>query len=65
MTFGLFLVLLAFGQRIVAGGPMAGVALIACNGMLIIFSSAIASGPSSLALESYRRISHPSGETPP
>lgn len=46
----LFVVLLGFGQRIVAGGPMAGVALIACNGMLIIFSSAIASGPSSLAL---------------
>ena len=27
----LFLVLLGFGQRIAAGGPMAGVALIACN----------------------------------
>lgn len=46
----LFLVLLGFGQRIAAGGPAAGVALIACNAMLIIFSSAIASGPGSLAL---------------
>ena len=46
----LFLVLLGFGQRIAAGGPVAGVALIACNAMLIIFSSAIASGPASLAL---------------
>jgi hypothetical protein len=46
----LFAVLLRFGQRIAAGGPVAGVALIACNAMLIIFSSAIASGPGSLAL---------------
>ena len=46
----LFVVLLGFGQRIAAGGPVAGVALIACNAMLIIFSSAIASGPGSLAL---------------
>lgn len=46
----LFVVLLGFGQRIAAGGPGAGVALIACNAMLIIFSSAIASGPGSLAL---------------
>ena len=46
----LFAVLLAFGQRIVAGGPAAQVAVIACNAMLIIFSSAIASGPSSLSL---------------
>ena len=46
----LFAVLLEFGQRIAAGGPVAGVALIACNAMLIIFSSAIASGPGSLAL---------------
>ena len=46
----LFVVLLGFGQRIVAGGAMGGVALIACNGMLIIFSSAIASGPGSLSL---------------
>lgn len=46
----LFPVLLGFGQRIVAGGPSAQVAVIACNAMLIIFSSAIASGPSSLSL---------------
>lgn len=46
----LFPVLLAFGQRISAGGPAAAVALIACNAMLIILSSAIASGPGSLAL---------------
>jgi hypothetical protein len=46
----LFPALLGFGQRIAAGGPVAGVALIACNGMLIIFGSAIASGPGSLTL---------------
>ena len=46
----LFLVLLGFGRRIVAGGPAAAVALIACNAMLIIFGSAIASGPASLSL---------------
>jgi hypothetical protein len=46
----LFLVLLGFGQRIAAGGPTAAVALIACNAMLIIFGTAIASGPGSLLL---------------
>lgn len=46
----LFLVLLGFGQRIAAGGPASAVALIACNAMLIIFGSAIASGDSSLSL---------------
>ena len=46
----LFLVLLGFGQRIAAGGPAAAVALIACNAMLIILGSAIASGPGSLSL---------------
>lgn len=46
----LFLVLLGFGQRIVAGGAMGAVALVACNAMLIILSSAIASGPGSLSL---------------
>ncbi len=46
----LFLVLLGFGQRIAGGGPAAAVAVIACNAMLIIFGSAIASGPGSLAL---------------
>ena len=46
----LFPVLLWFGPRIAAGGPSAGVALIACNGMLIILSLAIASGPGSISL---------------
>lgn len=46
----LFVVLLAFGQRIGAGGPSASVALIACNAMLIILSSAIASGPGTLSI---------------
>jgi hypothetical protein len=46
----LFVVLLWFGQRIVAGGPTASVALIACNTMLIILSSAIASDTGSLSL---------------
>ena len=46
----LFLVLLGFGHRISGGGPKAAVAVIACNGMLVIFSSAIASGPGSLSL---------------
>lgn len=50
LALSLFVVLLGFGQRISAGGPAAGVALIACNAMLIIYSSAISSGPSSLAL---------------
>jgi DUF2955 family protein/fusaric acid resistance family protein len=46
----LFVVLLGFGQRIVAGGPAAAVALIACNTMLIILSSSLASDSASLAL---------------
>ncbi len=46
----LFVALLGFGQRIVAGGPSAAVALIACNTMLIILGSAIASGPGSFSL---------------
>jgi hypothetical protein len=46
----LFLVLSWFGKRIAAGGPSAAVALIACNAMLIILSSSIASGPASLSL---------------
>ncbi|MGY1520040.1 DUF2955 domain-containing protein [Luteimonas sp. A482] len=44
----LFVVTLGFGQRIAAGGAAAAVAVITCNAMLIIFSSAIASGPGSL-----------------
>ena len=46
----LFLALLGLGQRIVAGGPAAGVAVIACNAMLIILGTAIASGSGSLSL---------------
>ena len=46
----LFLPLLWLGQRIVAGGPSAGVAVIACNAMLIILGTAIASGSGSLSL---------------
>jgi len=46
----LFLVLLGLARRIVAGGPVAGVVLIACNTMLIILSIGIASGPPSLSL---------------
>lgn len=46
----LFLVLLGFGQRIAAGGPMAPVAVITCNSMLIVLSLAIASGPGSLSV---------------
>jgi len=46
----LFLVLLGFGQRITAGGPMAPVAVITCNSMLIVLSLAIVSGPGSLSL---------------
>lgn len=46
----LFLVLLGFGQRIAAGGPMAPVAVVTCNSMLIVLSLAIASGPGSLSV---------------
>lgn len=46
----LFVMLLAIGQRIAAGGTAAAVALITCNAMLIIFSSAIATGTGSLTL---------------
>ncbi|HEV7779418.1 MAG TPA: DUF2955 domain-containing protein [Luteibacter sp.] len=50
LTLLLFVVLLGFGRRIAVGGPAAAVALIACNAMLIIFGTAIASGPGSLSL---------------
>jgi hypothetical protein len=50
LAVSLFLVLLGFGQRIAAGGAASGVAVIACNAMLIIFSSAISSDTGSLAL---------------
>lgn len=46
----LFVVLLGFGQGILRGGPAGAVALVGCNAMLIIFSSAIASGPGSLSV---------------
>jgi hypothetical protein len=46
----LFVVLLGFGQRISAGGPAAGVAVLACNAMLIILSTAISSDTGSLSL---------------
>jgi len=46
----LFLVLIGFARRIVAGGPSAGIALLTCNAMLIILSLAIASGPGSLSI---------------
>jgi hypothetical protein len=46
----LFLVLLGFGRRIVAGGPAAPVAVITCNAMLIILSLAIATGSGSASV---------------
>jgi hypothetical protein len=46
----LFVVLLGFGQRISAGGPSAGVAVLACNATLIILSASISSDDSSLSL---------------
>jgi hypothetical protein len=50
LTVSLFLMLMAFGKRILSGGPTAPVALIACNAMLIILAVSIASGPASLSL---------------
>jgi hypothetical protein len=46
----LFVVLLGFGRRIVAGGPSAAVAVITCNSMLIILSLSIVTGSGSLSL---------------
>jgi hypothetical protein len=46
----LIVALLGIGQRIVAGGATGAVALIACNTMLIILSSSLASDTASLAL---------------
>jgi hypothetical protein len=46
----LFVVLLGFGQEILRGGSTGMVALVGCNAMLIIFGSAIASGPGSLSI---------------
>ena len=50
MALLLFPALLVLGRHIVAGGPYAAAVLIACNAMLIIFGSAIASGPGPLSL---------------
>jgi hypothetical protein len=46
----LFVVTLAFGARIAAGGPLVPVYVITCNAMLIIFGLAIAEGKGSLSL---------------
>jgi hypothetical protein len=46
----LFVSTLGFGRWIAAGGPDKAVAMTACNAMLIIFGSAIASGPGSMTL---------------
>ncbi|TQM12106.1 DUF2955 family protein [Pseudoxanthomonas sp. 3HH-4] len=45
-----FTALLFYGGGIARGGPMAPVMLIACNATLIIFSSAIATGPAPLSI---------------
>lgn len=50
MSGWLFLANLGFGQRISAGGPTSGVAVLTCNAMLIILSTAISSDSSSLSL---------------
>ncbi|MFL6593756.1 MAG: DUF2955 domain-containing protein [Luteimonas sp.] len=46
----LFVVLLGFGRRIVAGGPTAAVAVITCNSMLIILSLTLATGSGSASV---------------
>jgi hypothetical protein len=46
----LFLVLLGVSRHVYRGGMEGRIAMVGCNGMLIILSSAIASGPSSLSL---------------
>jgi len=46
----LFVVSLAFGARIAAGGPSVPVYVITCNAMLIIFGLSIAEGSGSLSL---------------
>jgi hypothetical protein len=45
-----FLATLGFARYIQVGGPIGHNAVVACNAMLIIFGSAIASGPGSLSL---------------
>ncbi|MDF2816283.1 MAG: hypothetical protein K0S73_223 [Stenotrophomonas rhizophila] len=44
----LFLVSIGFAQRIAAGGAAGAVALVACNAALIIFGTALATGPASV-----------------
>lgn len=44
----LFLVSIGFAQRIAAGGAVGAVALVACNAALIIFGTALATGPASV-----------------
>ena len=50
LTLLLFAVLLGLGQRVAAGGNASAIAVVACNAMLIILGSAIASGSGSLSL---------------
>lgn len=44
----MLLAMIGFGQRITADGPGGAVALVACNAALIIFGTALASGPTSV-----------------
>ncbi len=44
----LFLVSIGFAQRIAVGGAVGAVALVACNAALIIFGTALATGPASV-----------------
>ena len=46
----MFAVLLGFGQRTSVGGPSAGLAVLTCNAMLIILSTAISSDAGTLSL---------------
>jgi hypothetical protein len=46
----MFAVLLGFGQRTSVGGPAAGLAMLTCNAMLIILSTAISSDTATLSL---------------
>jgi len=50
LSLMLLLALAGFGARIVAGGPSAATAIIAANAMLIVFGSAISSGPGSISV---------------
>jgi len=46
----MFAVLLGFGQRTSTGGPAAGLAVLTCNAMLIILSTAISSDEGTLSI---------------